>query len=638
MQNDKNYRPEIDGLRAIAVLPVILFHAGLPFFDGGFIGVDIFFVISGFLITSIILRELQLKKFSIVKFYERRARRILPALFVMILVFIPLFWHYMLPGEFKRFSISIVATLFFSSNILFWRESGYFHPDSEEKPLLHTWSLAVEEHYYILFPLFMMLFWSFGKRILFVCLLVLSVLSLALSEYIVANTSGNSAFFLIPTRAWELLVGSLGAFVYRDLRNRLPVVVPLAGLLMLIFSFVTVNPLTPWPSMPALIPVVGTVLILLGCKENDVVYKVLSFPVFVFVGLISYSAYLYHQPLFALARLKFDGHPPQSIMIALSIVTMVLAYLSWKFVERPFRAPSTADKSVPIVVPSIALAGVLAVVGVAGIISDGGKFRYDKGDWQLVTLSTNDHRAYVRARFNKAKRHVFSDDGKKKLVLIGDSYAQDFSNVLAESGVLDTYELSTHLIESQCGNLLLEPFPENELDEDAKTSCSGLTRYPAAVIERIRAADKVILASSWKPWVARYLDQSVANIQAITDADVLVVTGKRFSDPSNSAFLDSVLGLSTAEKIAFRDALPEQDILAYRQIQTTSGLSVVDLISLYCTDTGCQQFDESGRLLSFDRSHLTREGVEFFASLIKNDETWVKYFVEPTLSDGAAKN
>ena len=149
MQNDKNYRPEIDGLRAIAVLPVILFHAGLPFFDGGFIGVDIFFVISGFLITSIILRELQLKKFSIVKFYERRARRILPALFVMILVFIPLFWHYMLPGEFKRFSISIVATLFFSSNILFWRESGYFHPDSEEKPLLHTWSLAVEEHYYI---------------------------------------------------------------------------------------------------------------------------------------------------------------------------------------------------------------------------------------------------------------------------------------------------------------------------------------------------------------------------------------------------------------------------------------------------------------------------------------------------------
>ena len=138
--------------------------------------------------------------------------------------------------------------------------------------------------------------------------------------------------------------------------------------------------------------------------------------------------------------------------------------------------------------------------------------------------------------------------------------------------------------------------------------------------------------------MARYLDQSVANIHAITNADVLVVTGKRFSDPSNSAFLDSVLGLSTAEKIAFRDALPEQDILAYRQIQATSGLNVVDLISLYCTDTGCQQFDESGRLLSFDRSHLTREGVEFFASLIKNDETWVKYFVEPTLSDGAAKN
>ena len=589
MQNHPTYRPEIDGLRAVAVLPVILFHAGLPFFEGGFIGVDIFFVISGFLITSIILNELQHNKFSLLKFYERRARRILPALFVMILLFTPLCWHFMLPGEFKRYSMSIVATLLFASNILFWRESGYFHPDSEEKPLLHTWSLAVEEHYYILFPLFMMFFWFLGKRALFAILLVISILSLGLSEYVIANTSGNSAFFLLPTRAWELLVGSMGAFVYKDLRGRMPAIVPLVGLILLAVSFVTVSPVTPWPSVVALVPVIGTILILLGCKENDLVYKVLSFPVFVFVGLISYSAYLYHQPLFALARVQFDGHPPPWIMLVLSTLTILLAYLSWRFIERPFRASATATRSVPILLPSIGTAALLLIISLAGYVSDGGKFRYNEADWQLVTLTTNDHRAYVRKRFNEAKRNEFTDPNKQNLVLIGDSYAQDFSNVLAEAGVLGHYEMTTHLVESKCGNLMLDPFPVHELDDKAKTSCAGVNRYPDWLLNRIRAADKVILASSWKPWVTKYLEQSVGNISALSDADVLVVTGKRFSDPSSSIFLDAVLGLEQDKKFAYREVLPEQDINAYRQLKAAHDIDTIDLISLYCEDVSCRQ-------------------------------------------------
>ena len=159
-----NYRREIDGLRALAVLPVILFHAGFETFSGGFVGVDVFFVISGYLITTIILAELEQGRFSIVNFYERRARRILPALFLVMLVCIPFAWIWLLPSDMKDFSQSLIAVAIFASNILFWRESGYFDTAAELKPLLHTWSLAVEEQYYVLFPLFLMLFWKLGKR------------------------------------------------------------------------------------------------------------------------------------------------------------------------------------------------------------------------------------------------------------------------------------------------------------------------------------------------------------------------------------------------------------------------------------------------------------------------------------------
>ena len=161
------YRPEIDGLRALAVIPVILFHAGFDLFSGGFVGVDVFFVISGYLITTIIIEDLELKRFSIINFYERRARRILPALFFVMLLCIPFAWKWMLPNQIKDFAQSIVAVSLFVSNIQFWRESGYFDSDTDEKPLLHTWSLAVEEQYYLLFPIFLIFIWKFAKNRVF---------------------------------------------------------------------------------------------------------------------------------------------------------------------------------------------------------------------------------------------------------------------------------------------------------------------------------------------------------------------------------------------------------------------------------------------------------------------------------------
>ena len=198
------YRTEIDGLRALAVVPVILFHAGFELFSGGFVGVDIFFVISGYLITSLLIEDIEKDRFSILSFYERRARRILPALFLVMLVCIPLAWTWMLPSQMQEFSHSLIAVCLFVSNILFWRETGYFGAAAEEKPLLHTWSLAVEEQYYVFFPLFLFFFWRFGKSNVFWLVVILTACSLALSEWAWRNAA-MANFYLAPTRAWEAL-------------------------------------------------------------------------------------------------------------------------------------------------------------------------------------------------------------------------------------------------------------------------------------------------------------------------------------------------------------------------------------------------------------------------------------------------
>ena len=206
------YRAEIDGLRALAVVPVIFFHAGFELFSGGFVGVDVFFVISGYLITTILIEDLENQRFSLVNFYERRARRILPALFFVMFVCIPFAWMWMLPSQMKDFSQSLVAVSLFASNVLFWRESGYFDAAAEEKPLLHTWSLAVEEQYYVLFPIFLFLAWRYGKKRVFWMIVAMASISLLLSEWGWRNKA-TANFYLAPTRAWELFAGSIAAFI-----------------------------------------------------------------------------------------------------------------------------------------------------------------------------------------------------------------------------------------------------------------------------------------------------------------------------------------------------------------------------------------------------------------------------------------
>ena len=420
------YRAEIDGLRALAVVPVILFHAGFELFSGGFVGVDVFFVISGYLITTILIEDIENQRFSIVNFYERRARRILPALFFVMLVCIPFAWLWMIPSQMKDFSQSLVAVSLFASNILFWRESGYFDAAAEEKPLLHTWSLAVEEQYYVLFPIFLILAWRFGKNRVFWMIVVMAAISLLLSEWGWRNKA-TANFYLAPTRAWELFAGSIAAFIVQKqgVKNNNPLA--LTGLLAILFSIFFYDETTPFPSVYALVPVLGVVLLVLYADKETFAAKLLSTKGFVGIGLISYSAYLWHQPLYALTRVYTFGQVNFAIQAMLILLTLVLAYLTYKLIETPFRKQGRISS---MRVRILSACGLLffMLVGILGHLNNGFMQGYEK-----INAANDDWNHLGNLIETNIKGFYKSDsDTPLDILFFGDSHAEQFAPLGSE--------------------------------------------------------------------------------------------------------------------------------------------------------------------------------------------------------------
>ena len=329
------YRPDIDGLRAIAVLSVVAFHLGHLHTPGGFVGVDVFFVISGYLISFIVFSEVAESRFSIISFYERRIRRIFPALFAMLAVFTVFAAIYLLPNELISYGQSLLAATGSASNFYFWRHSGYFDSPTSN-PLLHTWSLGVEEQFYIVFPLVLVLIRKLFPERLRTAVIVLFFLSLAYSAWLV-YPHPITAFYMLSTRAWELLMGtalSLGMFprlknpVARNLASA-------AGLALIALADFTYSNSTVFPGLSAVAPCLGSALII-GAGESgpSLVGRFLAWRPIVFIGLISYSLYLWHWPIIVIQHLGVFG-PMQHGLVAIS--SLIMAILSWWFVERPFR-------------------------------------------------------------------------------------------------------------------------------------------------------------------------------------------------------------------------------------------------------------------------------------------------------------
>ena len=606
------YRAEIDGLRALAVLPVILFHAGFEWFSGGFVGVDVFFVISGYLITTLIVSELSEGKFSLLDFYKRRARRILPGLFFVMLVSLPFAWFLLTPVGLKDFGQSLFATSTFASNVLLWIESGYFETTAELKPLLHTWSLAVEEQYYLLFPIFMIATWQFGIKWTLGLLILIFFSSLGLAEW-AANTDKpklvSGGYFLLPTRVWELLIGVFVALWLRSnhffesiILNQLLSVI---GALMIGYSILFFNANTPFPSTYTLVPVMGTALLILCCVKKTALYNLLTIKPLVGLGLVSYSAYLWHQPVLAFARHALLDKISDVMLLALCGVSLLLAWLSYRYVEMPFR-----DRSI---IPSNLMATLLlgalttfAGVGLTLHLNHGFENRISHlgklSGIESSPLREACHTVEIPCEFN---------EGMPKFATFGDSHVVELSYALAKT--LQPYGFSVQQNSySGCP-------PKLTFD---RTYCS---EWSSNAIERIvndTGIEVVIVSYSLAGTEPKRREIVMTN---------LIATIKKFSGAGKKVYFLSqppLLNVSIQKSLLVKgdlsgaittrqDWLRQNGFVYNRHIDLPEDVVILDAVDVFCDDSNCYAGD-SGGYYYFDDNHISLYGagkiVEHFSS------------------------
>ena len=552
------YRADIDGLRAIAVLPVVLFHAGSGF-SGGYVGVDIFFVISGFLITQVLLRDWEKGTFSIATFYERRVRRILPALFVVIAFCIVGSWILLIPQDMRDFSLSVVAAVTFVSNFLFYQQSDYFSTAAHYKPLLHTWSLAVEEQFYILFPPALWFCLKYARRWLPFLIVVSIILSFGLSQYAVWRKP-DAAFYLSPFRIWELLIGCflaldvMGNITSKALRE----VVAAAGLASIAYAVFFYTAETPFPGVAALLPCLGAAaLIYANTRGRTIVGSVLSSGPLVGIGLISYSLYLWHWPLLAFARVALMRSLTPAEGLAIAGLSFVIAILSLRYVERPFRAPQ-AWKRRPLFVLSGAVAALLVMIGAFGYLSNGVPSRFDDKVIAMTRFAySTEVRDWLRAR-NLSQCFLRTDvdadtvrqcmspakDGKTVLVW-GDSHAAH-----AYPGISDYAEKQGYAI-----RLIAMRGCSPQLEGGFSKECDAFNRIVADEISRHRYATVIALGHWFNPQ-ARWRVQSLIEpkLNSLAEAGVFVAkTGAQFVVVGPMPEYDEPLPVLLARQIAWKN-------------------------------------------------------------------------------------
>lgn len=625
------YRKEIDGLRAIAVIPVIFFHSGIGMFSGGFVGVDVFFVISGYLITTIILNEKERGKFSILNFYERRARRILPALFFVMLFSIMFAWLWLLPDDLEDFSKSLIAVSLFISNFLFLQESGYFATASELLPLLHTWSLAVEEQFYVLFPLFLMFVWWLRKRWILGAIIIIGILSLALAQW-GAYQRPSATFFLLPTRAWELMIGASVAFFLLYGSNKrflsenklICELFGIVGLFLICYSAIFFNESVPFPSVYALVPTVGTASVILFSSEKTTVGKFLGAKYLVGIGLVSYSAYLWHQPIFAFARHRGNGEIGQYLFVLLIVFTFVASYFSWWYIEKPFRNKAIVSRK-SVFIYSLVGSLFFIVVGSTGYYMRGFSVRLTEEQRHLLA-------------FKKYKREKIYRDGECFLHP-SQSYS-DFSRVCSEfNNDEDTLLLwgDSHAaalsfgLRERLGNVIQYTAsgcpPIMGFNNPKRVHCERINDHVLQKIAEIKP-DYIMLHANWLD-AQRFVEltglhETINHIQNVSPQSKVIVLGgvPQWQPDLPTVLLRKKLTYSDNRTLTMSQDMEEKILKVDGQVSSISVESRAGFISVYdllCNQKGCHgyvKYNNKVMPTAWDYGHLTENGSLFLSEKI----------------------
>lgn len=626
------YKPEVDALRAIAVVGVLIYHAKIHFFNsllfpGGYYGVDIFFIISGYLITGIIIKELDKNsKFSFKNFYLRRARRILPALFFVIIISLPLAWYSLMPYAFIEYSKSIIYSISFLSNFFFYITGlEYGAISGLLKPLLHTWSLSVEEQFYIFFPIILILIIKFFKKDIFNPVLIVTFASLIFAQYFyIINQNLN--FYLLPSRIWELLFGSL-IFIYQknktvEISNVLSDILCIFGLIFILVSFNIFYEINPSPSIKTLIPIIGSALIILFAKKEAIVTKLISNKFIISIGLISYSLYLFHYPIFAFVRSNrlAQGTLEYSIV---AIIILGLSIFSYYFIEKPFRdKKKISNKSfLRIIFTAISIIFLLAIVIIK---NDGFQKRFPSTE----NFSTDYQKYLKESRELKYKlgNPKFKIENKKNILIVGNSHGRDTFNALylnkdlfnkLEFSILDTqinclenvfekFSLCNRKMSKLEKKLLLE---SEIILISTSFSLIDLDKLEI-IIDSFKKNNKKITLFSQKPGF--YFENN------LTVVDEFFLEFKRLPNQKERESLEKKYFKTKSTKF-------HEINLRLKRIADKKNVVLFKKEKLFCNNLSerCEFLTTNNRKIFYDQDHYTTEGAKYLGKKIFQLE-WLK--------------
>ncbi len=633
------YRPAIDGLRALAVLLVLLFHAKAPLFTGGYIGVDVFFVISGYLITTLICEQSRAGRFTLTEFYERRIRQILPAFLLVTLFTLVVGAIVLLPPDLSRLGSSSIAATLFVSNFYFWKYEwqNYLLDDTGAMPLLHTWSLSIEEQFYVVFPILTVTALRLFKGRLFPIFLGLALCSFALSAYL-AFGHPKTAFFFSPARAWELLIGAcLSVFPLRGPTPRLASVLQAAGLAMIFTAAITFDATTVFPGFAALWPCVGTALIIAHADKETPVTRLLSYPAFVSVGLVSYPLYLWHWPLLALAGPALQRPLYGYEIVALYCLAGLFAFATWHYVEKPVRTRPGRFSGAQ--VTATALAVSVVAIGMGGTLwTTGGLESMQSAEVMHILAAAKDNAFGPCQNWDRV-----SQEGPSACT-IGDKDRPDFEFALwgdSHAGAIGTAVGDAALIAGKKGLRFTAdncpPLLEMEVILDrARTDCAERNERAIELMRQhhIRLA---ILAGAWAQYLGADVRKSlrphhehdVANGPAAVLRSALKETLRHLQDAGIKVVIVGpvpAMDWSIPSMLAQRARLSlppppgpsleefmrrEQNVIPVLKDLAQDGVEVV-----YPHERLCKArcvFEMNGKILYMDSEHLTTQGANLLA-------------------------
>jgi peptidoglycan/LPS O-acetylase OafA/YrhL/lysophospholipase L1-like esterase len=624
----RTYREDIDWLRAIAVLAVVAFHFEAPAIFGGFVGVDIFFVISGYLITGIIRSEIKSGTFSFARFYERRVRRLLPALYAMVaLTAIPSF-HYLLTSERLEFFRSVAAVVTFTSNFFFWFQAGYFDHAAVEKPLLHTWSLAVEEQFYLALPLLLWALLRYARRgriALPIALGAMALASFALSIWLMKTDRSANAFFMSPPRAWEFLIGGIVAIEgFPVLHNALTQKVARGMALVLIaIPIFSLRQGPGFPGFNALLPCIGAAIFIWGGIGVPTLKRSTYSPLNIakFFGQISYSLYLWHWPLFTFARFSKSSLVLDPLdKIALFALTVAISYLSWRFVEQPLRRGTlVATRRGAFRIAAFSTV-VLLVGSAGGIFASRTLSDADRAAAQLEAYDTYNMQPLYRFGSCFAPVTGVLDDGclalatgKTNVLLWGDSLAAHYYHGLSKT----TDPQAVHLLQANQA----ECMPTLNAAAQSKASCRSFAEQMDAFF-RDRKPDLVIMSAHWiQHGRPQWFDSTIADIKQtilrLNETGVPVVLfgpSVQFRSRLPSMLMRAHLRLDARPQDF---VLPDIFVLDQKMkaaLPAHEGFAYISVVDAVCPERQCPLTIEAGVPLAWDGMHLTAEGSVYVAN------------------------